>query len=712
MLQMGGSGVRPTYTCYRPILPIKVDGSPDEIAWRQAPVTGNFRLPNGKPGKQATYARMLWDDEFLYIAFDIHDDYVWATMTTRDDKLWEEEVVEVFLEPTGTGRPYYEFEINHLNTVIDLLFTTWPKEEFEQAVRWNCDGWLHDVKVRDDGWTAEMAIPWKSLPGVQRPRPGEAWSINLCRIDRPRNKKDPDLLAWGPTNNFHKLEAMGKVTFADRPAVQPTPPGPYTRAAMPRKPRITSWTDQDRLVGTYYFYWYNVYTGEHINYEDGASQMQDHPANMEDFAYSSDRWHAKENADVTDAGIDFILPVYWGEPGYYEAWSFEGLRHLVAAQEKMLAEHKRPPRIGLFYDTSTLLYNTSHLQVDLNTEHGKEWFYCTIRDFFSLIPPKRWACINGQPIVFLYSAAFASGKYDQSVIDYTIARFQDDFWGIRPWIVRETSWDVKTPMRYAWGAALAPNFHDVTCIGPGYDHTAVRGREPLIRDREGGRFYERSWLQALRHKSNIVMIETWNELHEGTDICETKQYGKQYIDLTRKYATLFKHGKALATPDHLMGPHALDAEVSLVIGEPADKGLRLRPPEGDGLHEIVAVGGRECVRALPNPFGPGRYLYFDLPDGFMEKAPSDRVEVEVTYYDEGTGAWAIEYDSTDFASSVREGAFRGGGSANLTDTKTWKTVKFELKDCNFANRCNGGDFRLSIPTRTLCVVEVTVRKLK
>ncbi len=41
-------------------------------------------------------------------------------------------------------------------------------------------------------------------------------------------------------------------------------------------------------------------------------------------------------------------------------------------------------------------------------------------------------------------------------------------------------------------------------------------------------------------RPNIVMIETWNELHEGTDICETREYGRQYIDMTAKYSVMFK----------------------------------------------------------------------------------------------------------------------------------------------------------------------------
>ncbi len=60
----------------------------------------------------------------------------------------------------------------------------------------------------------------------------------------------------------------------------------------------------------------------------------------------------------------------------------------------------------MFYDTSTLQTNQHERSVDLTAEWGKEWFYETIRDFFSLIPPRAWARIDN-PIVILYGAGYA-----------------------------------------------------------------------------------------------------------------------------------------------------------------------------------------------------------------------------------------------------------------------------------------------------------------
>jgi hypothetical protein len=82
----------------------------------------------------------------------------------------------------------------------------------------------------------------------------------------------------------------------------------------------------------------------------------------------------------------------------------------------LAAAGQKPPKIGLFYDTSTLQHNRAGYHADLTTDLGRAWFYATIRDFFALIPPRHWAMIDGRPLVFLYAAGFAA-KHDQSCID-------------------------------------------------------------------------------------------------------------------------------------------------------------------------------------------------------------------------------------------------------------------------------------------------------
>lgn len=344
------------------------------------------------------------------------------------------------------------------------------------------------------------------------------------------------------------LAAVGLVTLANLPAAaqQPAPPGPYAKPVERITLAKNAFGRNQPIVGTYYFYWYDADSKGHFINEDGSDALTDHPLDAAGYSYRSPEWHQRELIDVVAAGLDFILPVYWGYPGDYEGWSFVGLPPLVEACRRLERSGQRPPRIGLFYDTSTLQHNRRQFHADLTTSEGREWLYLSVRDFYSLIPPDLWATIEGRPLVWLYSAAFAK-RQDPSALDMLRASFQKDF-GCEPFVVKEVSWRGQADAQYAWGAALKPNFHDVLAVGPGYDHRAVPGRSPLVRDREGGDFYRRSWEWGLSkdaaQRPKIAVVETWNEFHEGTDIAPSKEFGRAYLDLTRQYADRWRASSA------------------------------------------------------------------------------------------------------------------------------------------------------------------------
>jgi hypothetical protein len=342
--------------------------------------------------------------------------------------------------------------------------------------------------------------------------------------------------------------------------------GPYINLKPDAFARARSFRGDERIVMTHDFYWYDIGTKAHIIDGDGSDALTTHPATLEDFSYRSAAWHKKQLMDMMDAGIDVVLPVYWGAPSEHAAgsqhhWSFEGLPPLVKAAEALIREGKRPPAIGLFYDTTTLQNNSWGVHVDLTTDFGRRWFYASIRDFFSLIPPRLWALIDGRPVVVLYSASFARA-HDQGCIDYVKSEFPRQFGGRVPYIIREVSWRVKADNVCAWGGAIQPNFAGVAEIGPGYDHSAVPGREPLIVPREGGKFYEKAWLRVLRRAPRIVILETWNEFHEGTSIAESREDGHKYIELTRKHVDQFKRGVIPPAPE---GPYRGARSVDIVL---------------------------------------------------------------------------------------------------------------------------------------------------
>lgn len=461
-----------------------------------------------------------------------------------------------------------------------------------------------------------------------------------------------------------------------------------------------SFTPGEPVIGTTYFYWYDVDSNAHIVNGDGSDAMTTHPADMNDLSYKRASWHKSQLRDVMDAGVDFIMPVYWGVPGDYDGWSFAGLPPLVKAHSQLEKAGLKPPAIGLFYDTSILTWNRfntdgSNYHVDLTTDFGKEWFYTAIRDFFSLIPPAKWARIDGKPIIFLYDAAFAAKQDPERQFAYAKERFREDF-GVEPFIVKSSGWEGRADAIYSWGGAVNGPilFEDVAALGPGYDHSAVPGRQPLIVERRDGQTYVERWTKVLqldpRQRPWMVHVETWNEWHEGTDIARSREYGRSYIVLTRLFADMWHTDAQLR-----FGSPFVDANEA--IWEPAvPRGMTIRPTGGDGNWQLVSREDGKAVVTRPNPHSPTtRYLYFDVDDAFAFGVRGKFLDVSVTYRDAGCLAFGVEYDST-VSEGPLAGAFRPAGSVAVTGSGQWKTAHFALPDCRFMGRCNGVDLRLVV----------------
>ncbi len=467
------------------------------------------------------------------------------------------------------------------------------------------------------------------------------------------------------------------------------------------------------VAGTTYFYWYDVDTSAHIVNHDGSDALTTHPADMKDLSFKRTSWHRRQLLDMIDARLDFFMPVYWGVPGRYDGWSFRGLPPLVEAHDSLLKEGRMPPLIGLFYDTSILRYSNAppggpNQHIDLSTESGKDWFYTAMRDFFSMIPPSKWARVDGRPIVFLYAAEFAKAQ-DPAQMPYVRKRFAADF-GVDPFIVKHRDWQGDAYAIYQWGGAIALQIDEhVAALGPGYDHSAVPGRAPLIVDRRGGATYSDNWERLLALSPSrrpwMVHVETWNEWHEGTDVAHSLEYGRMYIDLTRKYADLFRQGVQVPI-------QGLYADVTEVHWDPDNaQGMSVRPCGGDGEWGQLTAADRTYIITRPNTFSAAQYLYFCVDDSFAYDA-DETMYLTVQYRDDGCDAFTVQYDNTDYTQGPVQGAFRDSQIVRINGTSRWKTVTLTLPHCRFVNRCNQADLRLA-PTGgslSLAVSRLTLRK--
>src|SRR5262249_5929522 len=123
------------YVCRRASSPIEINGRPDDRAWADAPWTDDFIDIEGSVRPEPrfrTRAKMLWDKEFFYIAAEMEERHVVATITEKNSVIYQDNDFEIFLDPDGDNHNYYEFEMNALNTIWELTLTK-PYKDAGQA---------------------------------------------------------------------------------------------------------------------------------------------------------------------------------------------------------------------------------------------------------------------------------------------------------------------------------------------------------------------------------------------------------------------------------------------------------------------------------------------------------------------------------------------------------------------------------------------------
>lgn len=208
----------PHYSCRKITADLTIDGDLNKPEWRTAEEARLSDTATGSSPIQATEAKMLWNDRYLYVAFDCRDDYVNATLQGFNDKLYEEEVVEIFVDDDGDPRTYIEIELNPLNACLHYAVHNHLDGRILTYAR--TDERLVTAVRRDEAisrWTAEIAIPFAEFATAPHcpPRQGDEWRMNLYRIDRPKTGPT-EYSAWSPTgeHQFHKPLLFGSLLFA------------------------------------------------------------------------------------------------------------------------------------------------------------------------------------------------------------------------------------------------------------------------------------------------------------------------------------------------------------------------------------------------------------------------------------------------------------------------------------------------------------------
>ena len=166
-----------------------IDGQPDESIWQSAHLIAEFfqRDPSeGEPASERTEVRILYSEEHLYIGltcFDSEPSHIRATELRRDDPLENDDRFTLLLDTFQDRRNAYLFRINPRGTKFDAQITD---EKRQLNSDWD-EKWTAAGHMTNEGWTAEMAIPFRSLrsSGDQI----QDWGLNLERIIVRKNEE-------------------------------------------------------------------------------------------------------------------------------------------------------------------------------------------------------------------------------------------------------------------------------------------------------------------------------------------------------------------------------------------------------------------------------------------------------------------------------------------------------------------------------------------
>jgi hypothetical protein len=187
---------------------IAIDGLLDEQPWHTAPKIGAFTQREPDPGAQpseTTDVTLLFDDDNLYIGIVCHDsepDRVIGTQMARDANLMADDRVEILLDTFRDQRNAFYFATNPAGALLDgLVFANG-----QSNTDWNAI-WHVRTRRGAQGWTAEFAIPFKSL---NFPAERSVWGFNVSRTIQ--RKLEETRWSANLESQFFQVSDAGSIT--------------------------------------------------------------------------------------------------------------------------------------------------------------------------------------------------------------------------------------------------------------------------------------------------------------------------------------------------------------------------------------------------------------------------------------------------------------------------------------------------------------------
>jgi hypothetical protein len=218
---LAGGGAREPYAISLPLFdnPPKIDGALELSLWEKAAVLDTFVQYEPREGaspSEKTVAFVAYDSDYLYIAvrcFDSDPKAIRACLTQRD-KVEGDDEVTIYLDTFNDKNRAFAFKLNPCGIQTDGIYTEVRRRGrggggFDQIDR-NWDTFfLGDATIDAEGYTIEMAIPFKSLRFPNSDI--QTWGFQIVRNIRRKNEE----ITWSPrsrdVNGF--LIQAGSITI-------------------------------------------------------------------------------------------------------------------------------------------------------------------------------------------------------------------------------------------------------------------------------------------------------------------------------------------------------------------------------------------------------------------------------------------------------------------------------------------------------------------
>jgi hypothetical protein len=170
---------------------IRIDGMLDDAGWRQAVKIGHFSeiVPgdNVQPSVQ-TEVFVTYDQQALYVAFHCYDEPATIRATLSDRDIFRaDDIIFIILDTFRNYQTAYQLGVNPFGLQVDM-YRNLDEQDATFDIVYHSAG-----RIVEDGWVAEMAVPFKSLRFPEREE--QMWGFHCIRV-RPRESREE--MSWAP----------------------------------------------------------------------------------------------------------------------------------------------------------------------------------------------------------------------------------------------------------------------------------------------------------------------------------------------------------------------------------------------------------------------------------------------------------------------------------------------------------------------------------